>query len=339
MNKKVFPGPLGRENSPQLVSAGKPAAETVAHFLPTAQAALLPSSYGLVELSPGTIWKDHLLVFASPQEVFFTSEDSLYVLPTEQFIEQNWPTPSNRLVSQISKIQLAQEEKEILQSIFVPWYVTLQMSAARTGSFYFANRDTLEQTLQMAPALLQILNACRYRYHKLFMPIPSSTEAGFAINGLPVKCSKEDVAYFIARLLKDPKKEPRKTLGAVQNIVANTIAIVLKTVDALEKLFYMVVAYNTTKIILMFVFPPAGKLMPWVEYDDVKETAIAEYADYLAARMGEEGYFLSKSEAIDILKDLVDDPGTILRFRDLEALLIRFIPVINRLYIALYQSC
>lgn len=335
----MFPGPLGREISPRLVSAGRQAAEMVAHFLPTAQPTLLPSSYGLVELSPGTIWQDHLLVYASPQEVFFTSGDGLYVLPTEKFIEQNWPTPNNRLINQDSKVQLAQDEKEILQSVFVPWYATLTISAAHTGLFYFANRDTVEQALHLAPVLLQILNACRYRYHKLFMPIPSSTDAGFAINQLPVKCSREDTAYFIARLLQNPNKGPKKTLGAVQNIVASTIAIVLKTVEALERLFYIVISYNATKIVLMYLFPPAGNLMPWVDYDEVKETAIAEYADYLALRMGEEGYFLSKSEATDILRELVNDPGTILKLRDLEALLIRFIPIISRLHTALYQSC
>lgn len=338
MNNKVFPGPLGRETSPRLISIGRQAAEMVAHFLPTAQPTLLKSNYGLVELSPGSIWQgDHLLVYASPEDVFFTTSDMLYSLPAQKFIEQHWPTPTTPVNQEKNEVVLALDEREVLQNIFVPWYVTLGMSLAKIGLFYSRNRDTLERALYLAPALLQILNTCRYRYHKLFMPIPSSTDAGFAIKGLPLKCSREDIAYFIARLLKT-SKPPEKTLGSVERIVSNTVAIVLKTIDDLEKLFYIVVSYNATKIVLMYFFPPIGGLMPWVDYDEVKETAIRENSQYLAARMGEEGYFLSESEATEILRDLVNDPGTILKLRDLEALLIRFIPVISRLHIALHQS-
>jgi hypothetical protein len=339
MNNKVFPGPLGCEISPRLISIGRQAAEMVAHFLPTAQPILLTSSCGLVELSPGSIWQgDHLLVYASPEDVIFTTSDMLYTLPSQKFIEQHWPTPTKPINQEKRELVLAQDEREVLQNIFVPWYVTLGMSLANIGLFYGRNRDTLERSLCLAPALLQILNTCRYRYHKLFMPIPSSTDAGFAIKGLPLKCSREDIAYFIAKLLKSSTKPPEKTLGAVERIVASTIAVVLKTIDALEKLFYIVVSYNVTKIVVMYFFPPIGEMMPWVDYDEVKETTIAEYSQYLAARMGEEGYFLSQSEATEILRDLVDDPGTILRLRDLEALLIRFIPIIKRLHMALHQS-
>ncbi len=339
MSNKVFPGPLGYETSPRLISIGRQAAEMVAHFLPTAQPVLLTSNYGLVELSPGSIWQgDHLLVYASPEDVFFTTSDMLYTLPSQKFVEQLWPTPTTPINQEKREVVLAQDEREVLQSIFVPWYVTLGLSLANIGLFYSRNRDTLERSLCLAPALLQILNTCRYRYHKLFMPIPSSTDAGFAINNLPLKCSREDIAYFIAQLLKIPTKPPEKTLGALERVVANTIAIVLKTVDALERLFYIAVSYNVTKIIVMAFFPPIGALMPWVDYDEVKETTISEYSQYLAARMGEEGYFLSQSEATEILRGLVNDPGTILRLRDLEALLIRFIPGISRLHMALHQS-
>lgn len=339
MNNKVFPHPLGYENNPRLISMGKQAAEMVANFLPTAQPTLVTSNYGLVELSPGSIWPgDNLLVYASPQEVFFTTGDILHSLSAQKFLEEHWPSASLPINQENSQIVLAQDEREILQSIFVPWYITLSLSPAKIALFYSRNRDTLERSLYLAPALLQILNTCRYRYHKLFMPIPSSTDAGFAINHLPLKCSREDVAYFIARLLKRRTLPPNKTLGAVEHIVSNTIVIVLKTIDALEKLFYMVVSYNVTKIILMYLFPPAGALMPWVDYDEVKEIAISEYSEYLAARMGEEGYFLSQSEATEILRELVNDPGTILKLRDLETLIRRFIPVIKQLHIALYQS-
>lgn len=339
MKNKIFPGPLGREVSPRLVSAGRQAAEMAAYFLPRAQTILLPSSYGLVELSPGLIWaSDHLLVYASPQEVFFTVGNQLYVLPTERFIKQYWSTSTTPAFTQSSRLRLAQDEREILQSIFVPWHITLGMSAASIGLFYATNRAILEQTLHLAPALLQILNTCRYRYHKLFMPIPSSTDAGVAINNLPLRCTREDTAYFIARLLKNATKTPKRTLGAVQNIVANTIAIVVTTLDALEKLFYMAISYDVTKLVITYFFPPVGALMPWVDYDELKETTILEYSEYLAARMGEEGYFLSQAEAADILKELVNDPGTMLKLRDLEALLIRFIPIISNLHSALYQN-
>ncbi|KAF0248366.1 MAG: hypothetical protein FD167_2232 [bacterium] len=338
MNNKIFPGPLGGETSPRLISTGRQAAEMVAHFLPTAQPILLTSSCGLVELSPGSIWQgDHLLVYASPEDVIFTTSDMLYTLPAQKFIEQHCPTPTKPINQEKRELVLAQDEREVLKSIFVPWYVTLGMSLANIGLFYGRNRDTLERCLCLAPALLQILNSCRYRYHKLFMPIPSSTDAGFAINNLPLKCGREDIAYFIARLLKTSAKPPEKTLGAVKRIVANTVAIVLKTIDALKKLFYIVVSYNATKIVLMYLFPPVGKLMPWVDYDEAKEKTILEYSQHLAVKMGEEGYFLSESEATETLRDLVNDPGTILRLQDLEALLIRFIPIISRLHMALHS--
>ncbi|MBI4854925.1 MAG: hypothetical protein HY819_24260 [Acidobacteria bacterium] len=338
MINKVFPGPLGHENNPRLISMGKQTAEMVAHFLPTAQPTLVKSNYGLVELSPGSIWSgDNLLVYVCPEEVFFTTGDTLHSLSVQKFIEERWPVSTLPINQENNEIVLVQDEKESLQSIFVPWYVTLGLSPAKIGLFYSRNHDTLERLLYLTPALLQILNTCRYRYHKLFMPIPSSTDAGFAINHLSLKCNREGVAYFIARLLKNPQP-PNKTLGAVERIVSNTIAIVIKTIDALEKLFYMVVSYNLTKIVLMYLFPPAGALMPWVDYETVKERAITEYSEYLAARMGEEGYFLSQSEATEILRDLVNDPGTILKLRDLEGLLIRFIPIIKHLHTALYQS-
>lgn len=339
MRNDIAALPLGYEDTPRLLFMGRQACEMTAQMLPASHSILVGSENGVVELCSGSIFDgEMLLIYASPQQVIFTKGDQAFECTAQQFVKHQWQSPTVRKISERGTIRLAQEECAILQSIFVPWYEVLNISVARVGIFYYSLRETMEQALTLAPSVQQIINVCRSRYHKLFNPLPSSTDAGSAIHDLSLYITREGTARFLAQLIKDPARPPKQTLGALQRMINKIIAIVLKTVEALEVLFYEVIAWDVTKLVVMYFFPPAGALMPWVQYDDVKAVAIAEYAQYLALRLGEEGFYLSQAEATAILTQMVDDPGTILKLRDLDALLQHFIPVVDKLHSAYHSA-
>jgi hypothetical protein len=336
MNRHISPWPVGHQSGPRLVSVGEQASAIAAKILPSADPVIVQSALGMVELRPGTIWDgERMLVYASPNNVFYTVGDQLYECGTAGFVQDRWPNLKGRWSQDLPVVYLSHAEASLLQSLFVPWYMVLGMDAAAVGLFYSENRSALESALGESPYVLQMLIECRRRYTRLFDSLPVTTDAGLTMTALPFNLASENVALFIARAIRS--SSPGKTLGAVRRIAITVIDIIKQLVVVLQGLFIFVLAAKAVGVILVAFGIPIGAYLLGINYDDLKEKAMKAYSVVLIERLSEEGYDLSEPEAKGILEELIWDPHAVMRLEDMETAVRRIIPVMEQLHAA--YSC
>ncbi|MEW6730070.1 MAG: hypothetical protein AB1489_01915 [Acidobacteriota bacterium] len=338
MKRDVFPGPIGHSDSPRLVSSGAQAVATAAQLLPAANSILVPCSLGKIELKPGTIWNSNrMLIYASPFSVYYSQGDQLYEYDPLNFVRESWPDHLTHGASRLPIIFLMEAETATLSSLLILWHRLLGLDIAEIALFYHIHRSVTDAALQLVPIMLRLLTECRYHYAKLFDPLPAQTMAGSIVTQLTPQISRQEIVFFIASAIKDPAKSPSMKLGAVRHIILLSILYVEKLTEALIALTYAVATLLAIKATLLIFLPPAGMLMPTYNYEELKEQMIKDYGKEFANQLREEGYDLSQDEAAEILKQLIEDTGTLLRFRDLAALLSNVTTLLQQLHAALYH--
>jgi hypothetical protein len=329
--RHISPGPVGHESGPRLVSVGEQAAAIAAQVLPTAEPVVVATEAGMVQLRPGSIWDgERMLVYASPTLVYFTVGDQLYESGTSGFVQERSQNVRGRFKQELPSLCLSHRESVLLQSLFVPWYMVLNLDVAKIGLFYYANRNAIEELLHDCPYLLQMLIQCQRRYPRLFDALPPTTGAGQIMTAIPITITGENVALFIARAIK--ADSPGRTLGGLRRIILFTIDIVKELVDFLNGLFEFVVACKATGLALLLMGIPLGALLMQVDYDDLKEKTMSVYSSILVDRMAEEGCTLSEPEARLILEELIWDPHTVIVMEDLERAIKGNIPALEQLH-------
>jgi len=329
--RHISPGPVGHESGPRLVSVGEQASAVAAQVLPTAEPVVVPTELGMIELRPGAIWDgERMLVYASPSVVYFTVGDQLYECGTSGFVQQRSQNVRGKYSQELPALCLSHREAALLQSLFVPWYMVLELDVARVGLFYHANRNAIEELLNGCPYMLQMLIQCQRRYPKLFDSLPPTTAAGQVIAALPFTITNESVAFFIARAIKTGS--PGRRLGGLRRVILFIIDIVKELVELLNGLFEFVVAAKATGVALLLMGIPLGALLLQIDYDELKEEVMKAYSTILVERMAEEGCSLSEPEARGILEELIWDSHTVIRLEDLESAIKGNMPALEQLH-------
>jgi hypothetical protein len=211
---------------PRLINSGKPAMVAVATILKTARTYRYPgSALGPLDLRPGTVWSGNkMLVQASPMTVYFTVDDRLYEATTSDFVRTEWMNAESK-GARSAKVWcvIAEVEMGVLCELIAPWYLLFGLSCAKFGLFFSENKETFLQALRVAPTAISLLLYVRTKYPTLFkvLLVKGSWETLTELrDGSPA--SREQVASFIAELLKDMAESPEITLAHITEVLVKT---------------------------------------------------------------------------------------------------------------------
>src|SRR5262245_55427469 len=169
---------------PKLLNSGKDAMAAVAKILPTAQTIRVNSSMGPVDLKPGTLWSgNRMLFYAAPMYVWYSIDDRVYEWGTGDFIRDEWFNALSRGAHGAEgMVTLAHIEFALLSGIFVPWYLLLGLSCARTGFFYVGHKAAVDAAMKQAPQVIDLLRDLRHRSPTLFNTLMKTAAKDLLMN-------------------------------------------------------------------------------------------------------------------------------------------------------------
>jgi hypothetical protein len=284
------------------MNSGREAMAAVAKVLPTAHSITVNSSLGPVELKPGTIWSGNkLLFYAAPMYVWYAIDDRLYEWGTGDFIRDEYLNALAAGAARASHwVTIAKVEFALLSGIFVPWYVLLGMSCAKAGLFYSANKAAVNKAMEQAPKVITLLQDLKRRSPTLFNKL-MMTAAKEILANLPSGVSAEDVAFFVGRVIKGVGGAgPELTIGAVAKIVGTVAALVTVT------------------------------HLPAIAAHGIGHAAGTKAAE-LRRQLQAGGYSVTEAEAKTILQELMRNPDSPQKLKELENACKALLPTLEQL--------
>jgi hypothetical protein len=287
---------------PKLINSGKAAMEAVAKVLPTARAIVVPSNLGPVELKPGTVWSgNRMIVLPSTMSTIYVIDDRLYEWGTGAFIREEWLSAMAKGVTSAAHwVTVAQVEFALLSGIFVPWYLLLGLGCAKSALFYKSNQQAVDAAFRQAPEAMRLLQDLRRRCPTLFNKM-ASTAAKDLLTNLPQGVSGEDVAFFVGRVIKG-------VAGAGPDLVFSGFLKIALTVAGLVTATHL----------------------PFIAAHTAAHMAAAKAAE-LQRALQQAGYSVTESEAKTIMKEVLAQPDTPQKLRQLEAACKALLPTLNQL--------
>ena len=287
---------------PKLINSGRPAMEAVAKVLPTARAIVVQSNLGPVELKPGTVWSgNRMIVLPSTMSTVYAIDDRLYEWGTGAFIRDEWLSAMARGAQSAAHwTTVAQVEFALLSGIFVPWYLLLGLTCAKTALFYKSNQQAVDTAFRQAPEAMRLLQDLRRRCPTLFNKMAATAAKDLLIN-LPQGVSGEDVAFFVGRVIKG-------MAAAGPDLVFSGFLKIVVTVAGLV----------------------TASHLPAIAAHTAAQMAASKAAE-LQKALRNAGYSVTDAEAKTILKEVLAQPDTPQKLRQLEAACKALLPTLNQL--------
>lgn len=185
------------------LKTGQDAVETAVRLLQTATVAEFETGMGPVRMVPGSIWNNkRMLVSVDSVYTRYLEDDKLFEIPTSQFLRDEWFSAFGRGLSSAKPfVEFANLEIKFLAGLFVPWYLLLGATAVDVGLKYRANKATYNVLISKSQKLVEALNDLRKSNPQLFWSL-ARTAATDGVLNIPEAFSKEDVAFFIGRVLR-----------------------------------------------------------------------------------------------------------------------------------------
>jgi hypothetical protein len=274
----------------------------ISKILPTSHRLTVSSSFGPVELVPGTIWAGRkMLFYAAPLYVWYAVDDRAYEVGTGTFIRDEWLSAYARGVATATPwVTIAKVQFALLCGIFVPWYLMLGLSAAKAGMLYAANQDKVSLAMDKGPRLLGALKDLRSKNPIVFDKLLARIGREI-FNNLPSGVTAQDVAFLIGRVIRGCAAEgPELTIRAFLKIVLTVTALVGATH------LPAIAAHATAHV-------------------------AEKNAELLRSELAANGYDITSEEAKAILREAGASPGTKKRLEDLAAAAKELQPVLESL--------
>lgn len=287
---------------PKLTNSGKEAMAAVGKILPTAHSITVSSSFGLVELKPGTIWSGNkMLFYCAHFYVWYAIDDRTYEWKTSDFIRDEWFNALSEGAKEASgMVTLAKTEFALVSGIFVPWYIMLGMACAKVGLFYAGNKSMVDTAIAQAPKVIELLRDLQKRAPTLFRKLMITAAKDLLMN-LPSGVTAEDAAFFVGRIIKGAAgAAPDLTFGALIKIIGTVAALVTAT------------------------------HLPSIAAHTVAGAAAANAAE-LKKKLAAAGYTVTEAEANMILRELLSQKDVPAKLQQLEAACKALLPSLDAL--------
>jgi hypothetical protein len=297
-------GVTDRGASPVLVASGKEAMEQVSKILPNA-VPITVSELGWNELRPGTIWDGNkMLIKVSPSTCTYIIDDRLYQISTSNFLRDIWFGALKKAANNASfMVSLVEAEIALLQGLIVPVWITLGLTVARLAFFVINNFSLIREAANESPNTLRLLHQFMTRHPKLFKTLLFTSAKEIIIN-LPKGLKKEDVGFFIGRVMRQLKEVTMKGIEIGLKVILKIIAKVALVVSAIR--------------------------LPKISSEAIREAA-GKYKKELQQKLAEEGVNISEGEAELILEHILRDQNAVKLLTDLEKSIEKLIPLAEAL--------
>ena len=212
---------------PKLLLMGPSAVTATAKLMLSARPTRVNSSFGVVDLVPGSVWQgNRVLIDCSDMVVHYMVGTQLYEWNTQSFVRDAWLTGMGIGASQAQwLVHLAKVEREFAMGLFVPVAGIIGLTCAQILVVYANHRKAFAIVQKHASGIIADLRILRRENPTLCEKVLAKV-GGEIVSHIPDGISAEDIAFWLGRILKG-------AIGALPDLKATKLAKILVTVTAI----------------------------------------------------------------------------------------------------------